>query len=77
MLRSYTEFAPFERALRGDRYDFIAWRSLDTLNEGLPFEQAEWLERLGWRRVEKGVNPLLNSEVAIYEPPKEEKAQGS
>jgi hypothetical protein len=76
MLRPHTRFEAFERALRGDRYDFIAWRSLDTLDEELPFTQAAWLDRLGWRRVEHGDNPLLNSEVAIYLPPREREQRG-
>jgi hypothetical protein len=72
MLKPFNRRPAFDRALRRGGYDAIAWTSLDTLHENLPLEQAKWLEQDGYRRVAEGNDPLLNSEVALYLPPKVE-----
>jgi hypothetical protein len=70
MLRPLTDRRDFIRALRRGHFDAIAWTSSADLDKKLPLEQARWLEQAGYRRAGEGNNPLLNSQVALYLPPK-------
>jgi hypothetical protein len=71
MLTSYSEPPEFREAINGGRFDYVVVQNIDTVDDGLPERQEQWLKSMGWRLVAKGPHPNLGFagiEMRLYEP---------